>query len=176
MQSLLLGFIIVKFANMSRSGWRWGRLSGCPSLLDSFKYISLNILNFVENFSLPKYNSEVNTKVKQKRIQLHRSKYIFLPLCWKSWIICVFQSGKEKIECIFFSVFNIYSNRRNYRIQGHSFPYHWITKAVIVICLVQQKILTNLHMLALNGPEFCSCYPAFFCCSRSVTKLSNLIW
>ena len=47
--------------------------------------------------------------------------------------------------------------RRNYRIQGHSFPYHWITKAVIVICLVQQKILTNLHMLALSGPEFCSC-------------------
>ena len=44
-------------------------------------------------------------------------------------------------------------SRRNYRIQGHSFPYHWITKAVIVICLVQQKILTNLHMLALSGPD-----------------------
>ena len=47
--------------------------------------------------------------------------------------------------------------RHNYRIQGLSFPYHWITKALIVICLVQQKILTNLHMLALSGPEFCSC-------------------
>ena len=32
--------------------------------------------------------------------------------------------------------------RSNYRIQGHSFPYHWITKAVTVICLIQQKILT----------------------------------
>ena len=42
-------------------------------------------------------------------------------------------------------------------MQGHSFPYHWIAKAVIVISLVQQKILTNLHMLALSEPEFCSC-------------------
>ena len=47
-------------------------------------------------------------------------------------------------------------NSSNYRIQGHSFPYHWITKAVIVICLVQQKILTNLHMLTQSGPVFCS--------------------
>ena len=39
----------------------------------------------------------------------------------------------------------------NYRMQGHSLPYYWITKAAIVICLVQQKILTNLYVLALNS-------------------------
>ena len=44
----------------------------------------------------------------------------------------------------------------NYRIQGYSFPYHLITKATLVICLVQQKILTNLNVLALYGPEFYS--------------------
>ena len=30
----------------------------------------------------------------------------------------------------------------NYWMQGHSLPYYWITKAAIVICLVQQKVLT----------------------------------
>ena len=40
---------------------------------------------------------------------------------------------------------------------GPPFPYHWITEAVIVIYLVQQKILTNLHVLALYGPKFYSC-------------------
>ena len=39
----------------------------------------------------------------------------------------------------------------NYRMQGHSLPYYWITKAAIVICLVQQKVLTNLNVLALNS-------------------------
>ena len=34
----------------------------------------------------------------------------------------------------------------NYRMQGHSLPYYWITKAAIVICLVQQKVLTNIWM------------------------------
>ena len=53
-------------------------------------------------------------------------------------------------------VFLGYGCTSNYRIQGHSFPYHWITKAVIVICLFQQKILANLHILALSGPVFCS--------------------
>ena len=46
----------------------------------------------------------------------------------------------------------------NYRIQGLSFPYHWVTKARrTVICLPQQQPLSNLHMLALRGPEFCCC-------------------
>ena len=36
----------------------------------------------------------------------------------------------------------------NYRMQGHSLPCYWITKAAIVICLVQQKVLTCV------GPEF----------------------
>ena len=44
----------------------------------------------------------------------------------------------------------------NYRIQGYSFPYHWKTKAAIAICLVQHKILNNLHVLALYGPGFYS--------------------
>ena len=40
---------------------------------------------------------------------------------------------------------------------GHSFPYHWITKAAFVSCLVLPKLLTiNMHVLALSGPEFCS--------------------
>ena len=39
----------------------------------------------------------------------------------------------------------------NYRMQGHSLPYYWITKAAIVICLVQQQVLTNLNVLALNS-------------------------
>ena len=43
----------------------------------------------------------------------------------------------------------------NYRIQGLSFPYHWVTKALTVICLPLQRPLSNLHMLALRGPEFC---------------------
>ena len=34
----------------------------------------------------------------------------------------------------------------NYRMQGHSLPYYWITKAAIVICLVQQN--------ECAGPEF----------------------
>ena len=45
----------------------------------------------------------------------------------------------------------------NYRIQSHSFPYHWITKAAFVSCLVLPKFLNiNMHVLALSGPEFCS--------------------
>ena len=39
-------------------------------------------------------------------------------------------------------------------IKGHSFPCHWITKAAVDICIIQKKILTNLHVLALYGPEF----------------------
>ena len=54
-----------------------------------------------------------------------------------------------------FSFLRTCFKRRNYRIQGHSFPYHWITKAVIVICLVQQKILTNLHMIQPITSQVC---------------------
>ena len=44
----------------------------------------------------------------------------------------------------------------NYRIQGHPFPCHWRAKAAIVICLIQEKILTNLHVLTWYGPKFYS--------------------
>ena len=43
----------------------------------------------------------------------------------------------------------------NYRIQGHSFPYHLLTKGALIIIL--QKLLTNLHVLALRDLEFCIC-------------------
>ena len=43
-----------------------------------------------------------------------------------------------------------------YRTQGHSFPYDWITKNAIVIYVVLQNLLTNLHMLAQRGLEFCT--------------------
>jgi len=51
------------------------------------------------------------------------------------------------------------SRGQNYRIQGHSFLYHWITTAAIVICLVQRKILTNLQVLALYGHEIAIILP-----------------
>lgn len=44
-----------------------------------------------------------------------------------------------------------YIVRLKFRIQGHLFPNHWITKANIVIYYVLQKPLANLHMLALNS-------------------------
>jgi len=42
-------------------------------------------------------------------------------------------------------------------MQRHPFPYHWIAKDAIIICLVLRKLPTNLHVLALSGPEFCNC-------------------
>ena len=32
----------------------------------------------------------------------------------------------------------------------------FLSKATVVICRVQQKILTNLYVLAVYGPESCS--------------------
>ena len=60
------------------------------------------------------------------------------------------------------------------RIQGHSFPYHWITKANIVICHVLQQPLANLLMLALNSvvvPILTSLRKSFFemLCSSCVS-------
>lgn len=43
-------------------------------------------------------------------------------------------------------------SRLNFRIQGDSLPYHWMTEAAIVMWLVQQNILTNLYVLAVYGP------------------------
>ena len=45
----------------------------------------------------------------------------------------------------------------NYRIQGHLFTSHWITKVPIVLCFVLEKILTHVKQVVWSGPAFCSC-------------------
>ena len=81
MQSPLFGVIIVNFANMSRSGWRWEKLS---VVLVIVKF-TLGILKFHERVSM--YNSKVTMEAEKKaakRIQPPRIKFIFLRLCWNS--------------------------------------------------------------------------------------------
>ena len=43
----------------------------------------------------------------------------------------------------------------NYRIQGHLFTSHWITKVPIVLCFVLQKIVTHAKQVVRSGPAFC---------------------
>lgn len=40
---------------------------------------------------------------------------------------------------------------------GYSFPYHWITKPAVVLSLILQNHMTNLHAMVMRGPVFCSC-------------------
>ena len=49
--------------------------------------------------------------------------------------------------------------RLNYRMQGHLFTSHWITKVPIVFCFVLEKILTHVKQVVRSGPAFCSCSP-----------------
>ena len=62
------------------------------------------------------------------------------------WFITTFTHNYLLLTC-----------RLNYRIQGHLFTSHWITKVPIVLCFVLEKILTHVKQVVWSGPAFCSC-------------------
>ena len=70
-----------------------------------------------------------------------RERVIKFPCCSSSIVMLYLTSGQS----------GHLKSGLNYRIESYLFPCHWIAKAAIGICLVQQKILNNLHVLALNS-------------------------
>ena len=67
-------------------------------------------------------------------------------------VLQLFISRMPKLYHKLYIMNYLYNIWLNYREQGHSFPYNLITKATIVICLVLQKLLSNLYVKTYRKP------------------------
>ena len=82
------------------------------------------------------------------------------------WINLFFNNG---FSCC---LIKLNKNWLNYRIQGHLFTSHWITKISIVLCFVQ-KILTHVKRVVRSGPAFCSC--SIFCVKCHLPNIHQFV-
>lgn len=66
-----------------------------------------------------------------------------------------------------------YNTWLKYRIQGHSFPYHWITQAPNIISVLLYKCYWMIFkVLALHRPEFCSKINKLFLPKNKFNKIN----